>query len=53
MRQGLKLLMLGMVIPPLIGNPCNRYIKPYHSVDDHLLEIMGVQTHIHEAYGLH
>ena len=26
-----------MVIPPLIGNPYNWYIKPYHKVDDHPL----------------
>ena len=32
---GSKLLILGMVIPPLIGNPCNGYINPYYWVDDH------------------
>ena len=32
---GSKLLILGMVIPPLIGNPCNGHTKPYHKVDDH------------------
>ena len=26
---GSKLLVLGMVIPPLIGNPYNGYINPY------------------------
>ncbi len=26
-----------MVIPPLIGNPYNGYIGPYHWVDDHPL----------------
>ena len=30
-----QLLVLGMVIPPLIGNPHNLYIKPYYKVDDH------------------
>ena len=32
-----KVAILGMVIPPLIGNPYNRYIKPYYWVDDHPL----------------
>ena len=32
-----KLPMLGMVIPPLIGNPYNGYINPYYWVDDHPL----------------
>ncbi len=32
---GSKLLILGMVIPPLIGNPHNWYIKPCYKVDDH------------------
>ncbi len=32
-----KLLILGMVIPPLIGNPYNGYINPYYWVDDHPL----------------
>ena len=32
---GFKRLILGMVIPPLIGNPYNWYIKPYYKVDDH------------------
>ena len=29
--------ILGMVIPPLIGNPYNGYINPYYWVDDHPL----------------
>ena len=32
-----KLLILGMVVPPLIGNPYNGYINPYYWVDDHPL----------------
>ena len=28
---------IGMVIPPLIGNPYNGYINPYYWVDDHPL----------------
>ena len=32
---GSKLLVLGMVIQPLIGNPYNGYINPYYWVDDH------------------
>ncbi len=42
MSQGLnysKLLVLGMVIQPLIGNPYNGYINPYYWVDDHPLPI--------------
>ena len=34
---GSKLLMLGMVIPPLIRNPYTVYITPYYWVDDHPL----------------
>ena len=36
---GSKLPILGMVIPPLIGNPnpYNGYINPYYWVDDHPL----------------
>ena len=34
---GSKLLVLGMVIQPLIGNPYNGYINPYYWVDDHPL----------------
>ena len=34
-EPGSKLLVLGMVIPPLIGNPYNGYINPYYWVDDH------------------
>ena len=39
---GSKLLLLGMVIPPLIGNPYTEYINP--KVDDHPYhrKIMGV-----------
>ena len=33
--SGSKLLVLGMVIQPLIGNPYNGYINPYYWVDDH------------------
>ena len=32
-----KLVVLGMVIPPLIGNPYNGYLNPYYWVDDHPL----------------
>ena len=35
--RGSKLLILGMVIPPLIGNPYNACINPYYKVDDHPL----------------
>ena len=34
---GSKLRILGMVIPPLIGNPYNGHINPYCWVDDHPL----------------
>ena len=34
---GSKLLVLGMVIQPLVGNPYNGYINPYYWVDDHPL----------------
>ncbi len=33
-EPGSKLLVLGMVIQPLIGNPFNGYINPYYWVDD-------------------
>ena len=36
-EPGSKLLVLGMVIPPLIGNPYNGYRNPYYWVDDHPL----------------
>ena len=36
-EPGSKLVVLGMVIPPLIGNPYNGYITPYYWVDDHPL----------------
>ena len=35
--DGSKLLVLGMVIQPLIGNPYNGYINPYYWVDYHPL----------------
>ena len=34
---GSKLVVLGMVIQPLIGNPYSGYINPYYWVDDHPL----------------
>ena len=34
---GCKLPILGMVFPPLIGNPHNGYVNPYYWVDDHPL----------------
>ena len=34
-EPGSKLAVLGMAIPPLIGNPYNGYINPYYWVDDH------------------
>ena len=40
-----KVAILGMVIPPLIGNPYNGYINPYYWVEfpiPHYMEIMGV-----------
>ena len=36
-EPGSKLLVLGMVIQPSIGNPYNGYINPYYWVDDHPL----------------
>ncbi len=36
-EPGSKLLVLGMVIQPLIGNPYNEYINPYYWVDGHPL----------------
>ena len=36
-EPGSKLLVLGMVIQPLVGNPYNGYINPYYWVDDHPL----------------
>ncbi len=36
-EPGSKLVVLGMVIPPLIGNPYNGYLNPYYWVDDHPL----------------
>ena len=32
-----EVVVLGMVIQPLIGNPYNGYINPYYKVDDHPL----------------
>ena len=34
-EPGSKLVVLGMAIPPLMGNPYNEYINPYYWVDDH------------------
>ena len=34
-RLNKQILVLGMVIQPLIGNPYNGYINPYYWVDDH------------------
>ena len=36
-EPGSKLLVLGMVIQPLTGNPYNGYINPDYWVDDHPL----------------
>ena len=36
-EPGSKLVVLGMAIPPLIGNPYNGHINPYYWVDDHPL----------------
>ena len=36
-EPGSKLLVLGMVLQPLIGNPYNGYINPYYWVDYHPL----------------
>ena len=36
-EPGSKVAILGMVIPPLTGNPYNGYIKPLYWVDDHPL----------------
>ncbi len=36
-EPGSKLVVLGMAIPPIIGNPYNGYINPYYWVDDHPL----------------
>ena len=47
---GSKLLILGMAIPPLIGNPYNGYIIPYYWVEfpiPYHRETMGVQTLAH------
>ncbi len=44
-EPGSKLVVLGMAIPPLIGNPYNGYINPYCWVDEFIpyhMEIMGV-----------
>ena len=57
-EPGSKLLVLGMVIQPLIGNPYNGYINTYYWVDDHPLlygnngsldpstyvDLMGIKT---------
>ena len=36
--QESKLLILGIVVPRVIGNPYNRSVNPYSSVDDYLLQ---------------
>ena len=43
-EPGSKLVVLGMVIPPLIGNPYNGYINPYYGLMTipYYMEIMGV-----------
>ena len=50
---GSKLLVLGMVIQPLIGNPYNGYINPYYWVDDHPLlygNIGSLDTSTHDLH---
>ena len=45
-----KAAIFGMVIPPLLGNPYNGYINPYHWVDEFIpyyMEIMGVDRPWH------
>ncbi len=47
---GSKLPILGMVIPPLVGNPYNGYINPYYWADfpiPYFMEIMGVDRPDH------
>ena len=41
-EPGSKLLVLGMVVQPLIGNPYNGYINPYYWVDDHPLLYINI-----------
>ena len=41
-EPGSKLLVLGMVIQPLIGNPYSGYINPYYWVDDHPLLLLEI-----------
>ena len=44
-EPGSKLVVLGMAIPPLRGNPYNGYINPYYWVDEftpYYTKIMGV-----------
>ena len=36
-KPGSKLLVLGIVIQPLIGNPYHGFLNPYYWVDDHPL----------------
>ena len=54
-EPGSKLLVLGMVIQPLIGNPYNGYINPYYWVDDDPLlygniESLDPSTHANGDY---
>ena len=48
---GSKVLILGMVIPPLIGTPCNVYITPYYNDDEHPC-LTPVTTGVNETLGL-
>ena len=54
---GVKSLRCVMVIPPLMGNPYNRYVNPYYKVDDHPYhrKTMRIETQAHYdyQYGLH
>ena len=53
-EPGSKLLVLGMVIQPLIGNPYTGYINPYYWVDDHLDPsthgVSGVSDWYHRSF---
>ncbi len=55
-EPGSKLLVLGMVIQRLIGNPFNGYINPYYWVDDHPLLYgnngsLDPIAHMEDSYG--
>ena len=50
-EPGSKLLVLGMVIQPLIGNPYNGYINPYYWVDDHPLLYLNIGSLDPSTYG--